>query len=80
MRKTTASALLAALSTMASAPVLAQLVTTGPVTNGHHHFIVSDIDEHLRFWVDTLGGTTANQRLVSSRDNTTTNRRLVSAS
>ena len=49
--------MLAALMGMASAPLFAQLVSTGPVTNGHHHFIVSDIDEHLRFWVDTLGGT-----------------------
>jgi catechol 2,3-dioxygenase-like lactoylglutathione lyase family enzyme len=36
--------------------VLAQLVATGPVTNGHHHFNASNIDEHMRFWVDTLGG------------------------
>ena len=57
MRKTSASALLAALLSMTSAPLFAQLVTTGPVTNGHHHFIVSDVDEQLQFWVDTLGGT-----------------------
>ncbi|HUF73801.1 MAG TPA: VOC family protein [Gammaproteobacteria bacterium] len=35
---------------------LAQLIATGPVTNGHHHFNAGDIDEHTRFWVDTLGG------------------------
>jgi len=35
---------------------LAQLTANGPVTNGHHHFNAGDIDEHLRFWVDTLGG------------------------
>lgn len=35
----------------------AQLIARGPVTNGHHHFNASDIDLHLRFWVDTLGGT-----------------------
>ena len=57
MRKTNVSALLAALLSMTSAPLFAQLVTTGPVTNGHHHFRVSDVDEQLRFWVDTLGGT-----------------------
>jgi catechol 2,3-dioxygenase-like lactoylglutathione lyase family enzyme len=34
----------------------AQLIATGPVTNGHHHFNAGDIDEHMRFWVDTLGG------------------------
>jgi catechol 2,3-dioxygenase-like lactoylglutathione lyase family enzyme len=40
-------------------PVLAsaQLIATGPVTNGHYHFNAGDIDEHMRFWVDTLGGT-----------------------
>jgi len=36
--------------------LLAQLIATGPVTNGHHHFAAGDVDEHLRFWVDTLGG------------------------
>jgi catechol 2,3-dioxygenase-like lactoylglutathione lyase family enzyme len=35
---------------------LAQLIATGPVTNGHHHFNAGNIDEHMRFWVDTLGG------------------------
>jgi len=35
--------------------VLAQLIATGPVTNGHHHFNATDVDEHMRFWVDTLG-------------------------
>jgi catechol 2,3-dioxygenase-like lactoylglutathione lyase family enzyme len=36
--------------------LLAQLIATGPVTNGHHHFNASDVAEHMRFWVDTLGG------------------------
>jgi catechol 2,3-dioxygenase-like lactoylglutathione lyase family enzyme len=35
----------------------AQLHATGPIVNGHHHFNASNIDEHMRFWVDTLGGT-----------------------
>ena len=35
----------------------AQLLATGPVVNGHHHFNASDPEEHKRFWVDTLGGT-----------------------
>jgi catechol 2,3-dioxygenase-like lactoylglutathione lyase family enzyme len=39
---------------------LAQLTATGPVTNGHHHFNAGDIDEHMRFWVDTLGGRAGN--------------------
>ncbi|MGD8339812.1 MAG: VOC family protein [Gammaproteobacteria bacterium] len=43
---------------VALAPKLlfAQLIATGPVTNGHHHFNASDPAEHMRFWVDTLGG------------------------
>lgn len=42
----------------AAAPgaLLAQLIATGPVTNGHHHFAATDVDKHMRFWVDTLGG------------------------
>jgi catechol 2,3-dioxygenase-like lactoylglutathione lyase family enzyme len=28
----------------------------GPIVYGHHHLIVSSIDEHKKFWVDTLGG------------------------
>lgn len=27
-----------------------------PVVIGHYHLNVSSVDEHLRFWVDTLGG------------------------
>jgi len=48
--------LLALLSVASPGAVLAQLIATGPVVNGHHHFNAGDIDEHLRFWVDTLGG------------------------
>jgi catechol 2,3-dioxygenase-like lactoylglutathione lyase family enzyme len=47
---------LAILAASLPATGLAQLMATGPVTNGHHHFNASDVDEHLRFWVDTLGG------------------------
>lgn len=36
--------------------LFAQLIATGPVTNGHHHFNATDVAEHMRFWVDTLGG------------------------
>lgn len=28
-----------------------------PLIYGHHHIAVSDVDEHLNFWVNTLGGT-----------------------
>ena len=30
----------------------------GPVVYGHHHLNVTNVDDHMKFWVDTLGGTT----------------------
>lgn len=56
MKAPTARILLAALAIASPAAALAQLTATGPVINGHHHFNASDVDEHLGFWVDTLGG------------------------
>lgn len=56
MRTTITMIRLAALMLIAPTTALAQLVASGPVINGHHHLNASDIDEHLRFWVDTLGG------------------------
>jgi catechol 2,3-dioxygenase-like lactoylglutathione lyase family enzyme len=51
------SSLIVTASIAAAPPVVfGQLTATGPVINGHHHFNASDVDEHLRFWVDTLGG------------------------
>lgn len=47
---------LALSAVIAPQTLFAQLIATGPVTNGHHHFNAGDIDEHMRFWVDTLGG------------------------
>jgi catechol 2,3-dioxygenase-like lactoylglutathione lyase family enzyme len=43
---------------LAPGPVtLAQLDNDeAPVVIGHYHLNVSSVDEHLRFWVDTLGG------------------------
>ena len=29
----------------------------GPIVYGHHHLNVTSVDEHRKFWVDTLGGT-----------------------
>src|SRR6266536_730293 len=29
----------------------------GPIVYGHHHLNVTSIDDHKKFWVDTLGGT-----------------------
>ena len=50
---------MSALCVIASAPVaLAQLTAAsqGPIVYGHHHLTVTSIDEHKKFWVDTLGG------------------------
>lgn len=48
---------LAVLPFMMPGMSFAQLHTSGPVTNGHYHLNVSDVDAHTRFWGDTLGGT-----------------------
>jgi hypothetical protein len=37
----------------AQAPVTAD----GPITYAHHHLNVTSVQEHKRFWIDTLGGT-----------------------
>lgn len=53
---------LSAVMIAAGAPAaLAQLTVAkdGPIVYGHHHLNVTSVDEHKRFWVDTLGGTPA---------------------
>ncbi len=47
----------AAMPTMS----LAQLVAAkdGPVVYGHHHLNVTSVEDHQKFWVDTLGGVPA---------------------
>jgi catechol 2,3-dioxygenase-like lactoylglutathione lyase family enzyme len=39
--------------------VSAQLLAAkdGPIVYGHHHLYVTSVDEHKKFWADTLGGT-----------------------
>jgi catechol 2,3-dioxygenase-like lactoylglutathione lyase family enzyme len=39
----------------------AQLIAAkdGPIVYGHHHLNASSVDEHKKFWVDTLGGALA---------------------
>ena len=54
MRRQIASAALICL--LAPLSLQAQLIATGKVVNGHHHFNASNVEEHMRFWVDTLGG------------------------
>lgn len=44
------------LPTMASSQLL-PLATDNPVVYGHHHVVATNVDAHLKFWVDTLGGT-----------------------
>jgi catechol 2,3-dioxygenase-like lactoylglutathione lyase family enzyme len=46
------------LLTVSAAPAAAQLTAAkeGPIVYGHHHFNVTSVDEHRKFWT-TLGGT-----------------------
>jgi predicted enzyme related to lactoylglutathione lyase len=39
----------------ASAQLLA--AKDGPIVYGHHHLLVTNVADHKKFWVDTLGGT-----------------------
>lgn len=50
--------LLAFMFTASSRPA-AQLTAAkdGPVAYGHHHLNVTNLEQHRKFWVDTLGGT-----------------------
>src|SRR5262245_24532837 len=45
--------------TLLSSSVAAQITAHGPVVYGHHHLLVTDVDAHKRFWVETLGGVPA---------------------
>jgi hypothetical protein len=38
----------------ASAQLLA--AKDGPIVYGHHHLVVTNVADHKKFWVDTLGG------------------------
>jgi hypothetical protein len=40
-------------------PVAQILNKEAPVRVGHYHLNVTSVDEHRKFWVDTLGGTAA---------------------
>ncbi len=56
-----AGSIVATVAMLAAAPQLvAELLNEeAPVIVGHYDLNVTSIDEHLRFWVDTLGGTVA---------------------
>jgi len=44
---------------LSALPVSAQINAAGSVVYGHHHLIVTDVDAHRKFWIDTLGGVPA---------------------
>ena len=54
-----ASVCFAILALSSVQPAWAQLVAAkdGPVVYGHHHLNVTSIDEHKKFWIGALGGT-----------------------
>ena len=70
MMKTTALMILGSLFALGVAPLAwAQLTAAsqGPIVYGHHHLTVTSVEEHKKFWVDTLGGelvTIGNLQLV----------------
>jgi catechol 2,3-dioxygenase-like lactoylglutathione lyase family enzyme len=45
------------LALMGAAPSAQLLNKDAPVIVGHYHLNVASVDEHKKFWVDTLGGT-----------------------
>jgi catechol 2,3-dioxygenase-like lactoylglutathione lyase family enzyme len=53
--------LVAPLLLLSAAHASAQLVAAreGPVVYGHHHVNATSVDQHKKFWADTLGGTVA---------------------
>ena len=57
-RMVTVGFMIAVLLAGVTAKGFAQLTAAqeGPIVYGHHHLIVSSIDEHKKFWVDSLGG------------------------
>ena len=62
MKRKIRTCLLAAMF-VAAVPTIsfAQLVAAkdGPVVYGHHHLNVTSVEDHQKFWVDTLGGVPA---------------------
>jgi catechol 2,3-dioxygenase-like lactoylglutathione lyase family enzyme len=52
------TAFAAVLAAVAAPAAIAQLTAAndGPVVYGHHHLLVSNLEEHKAFWIDTMGG------------------------
>ena len=59
MRLTCIVGLTAVFGLTAGVSANAQLTATSerPIIYGHHHINVTNLDDHKRFWLDTLGGT-----------------------
>jgi catechol 2,3-dioxygenase-like lactoylglutathione lyase family enzyme len=59
MSRMIAVALVALLVGIPASRASAQILVAkdGPIVYGHHHLNATSIDEHRKFWVDTLGGT-----------------------
>ena len=58
MRRTLAVLALALVASLPAGHASAQLTNKdAPVIAGHYHLNATNIEEHMRFWVDTLGGT-----------------------
>jgi catechol 2,3-dioxygenase-like lactoylglutathione lyase family enzyme len=53
------SLIVGVLALLAHSPAHAQLLAAqgSPVTYGHHHLNASDVEAHMRFWAEALGGT-----------------------
>lgn len=52
-----ALALALVAQTFAARPGAQLLNTAAPIRVGHYHLNVTSVDEHRKFWIDTLGGT-----------------------
>ena len=59
MNRLFALGLIGFFAVSSSSPASAQLLTAkdAAIVYGHHHLNATSIDEHKKFWVDTLGGT-----------------------
>lgn len=58
MTRTIGAITLTALVLVPAAPASAQLMNKeAPIIVGHYHLNVTSVEEHKKFWVDTLGGT-----------------------
>ncbi len=56
-RLLSAISVLFVLATASTASAQLTAAKDGPIVYGHHHLNVTSIDEHKKFWADTLGGT-----------------------